>query len=71
MPARESEYNRVHQFYRARGEHVFGKCKKFAILSQRYMGEDSRPLQHAFVIVCSLLNIYNSVRMPYPPYSAK
>lgn len=67
MPVREGEYIRVHQFYRARVEHFFGKVNKFSIF-EGYRSHDLHPLQNAFKLVCSSINLYHTVYLPYPPY---
>lgn len=71
MPTREKEYNRVHQFYRARSEHYFARMKKFQILGGVYRSENSLPLQSAFVVIASCINVYKSVFIDYPPYIAQ
>lgn len=70
IPKREAEYNRLHQFYRARSEHTFAKLKKHAIIAGTWRSDDCAPLEQAFKVLCSCINIYHCVYLPYPPYIA-
>ena len=67
----EVEYNRVHQFYRARVEHAFAWVNKWKVVSGCFRGHDLHPLQHAVRIICGIRNIMVCVRLPYPPHRAQ
>ena len=65
-----AEFTRVHQWYRARTEHAFGRLNKFAIVANIYRGYDMTWLGMCVRVLCSLESILHAFRVPYPPYDA-
>jgi hypothetical protein len=65
----ELEFNRVHQFYRARVAHAFGRLHAWKIVDDVYRGSDLTPLRQAVHIICNIRNMYMAFNIPYQPYT--
>jgi hypothetical protein len=65
----ELEFNRIHQFYRARVEHAFGSLHAWGVIDQVYRGKDMGTLRDAVRVICSIRNMQLAFRLRYFPYS--
>lgn len=63
------EFNRVHQFYRARVEHQFGHLHAWRIISCKYIDRSLGPLKWAVQVLCNIHNMKLAFRCPYMPYT--
>lgn len=65
LSAREEEFNRVLQFYRARVEHVNGWLNNFGIVRQKCRMHNLTRLEQGMKVLCNLRNLYTVERVPY------
>ena len=63
------EFNRIHQFYRARVEHQFGHLHGWKILSSKYRSPYLGPLKWGIRVLCNIHNMRLAFSCPYVPYT--
>ena len=63
------EFNRVHQFYRAKVEHQIGQLVRWRVVSARFRSPHLRNLKDAVRILCGIHNMRVAFRCPYVPYT--
>ena len=66
----QKEFNRIHQFYRARVEHQFGHLHTWAIIRSRFRSTNLRALRQAITVLCAIRNMSLCFNIPYVPYTA-
>ena len=70
QPVQDAEFNRCHQFFRARCEHCFAWLKSWGILQDRCRVHKTSQLWMAVQIISAIRNLYlvfNGAYLPYRP----